>query len=107
VSAVSSKIKLTKDKENKMAKYVAEVFNYVEFQEVQDGEIVEWFQTADSKSILFKSKSDAEKFIASATQSEKHITKIDSTCGCLEVGDDVELMMNFGDNTCAYCYDCS
>ena len=90
-----------------MAKYVAEVFNYVEFQEVQDGEIVEWFQTADSKSILFKSKSDAEKFIASATQSEKHITKIDSTCGCLEVGDDVELMMNFGDNTCAYCYDCS
>jgi hypothetical protein len=105
MSAVSSKIKLSRDKENKM--FVAEVFNYVEFQEVQDGEIVEWFQTTDSKSILFKSKSDAEKFIASATQSEKHITKVDSTCGCLEVGDDVELMMNFGDDTCAYCYDCS
>ncbi len=90
-----------------MAKYVAEVFNFVEFQEVEDGEIVEWTQTADSKSILFKSKSDAEKFIASATQSEKFITKIDSTCGCLEVGDDVELVMNFGDHKVAYCYPCS
>jgi hypothetical protein len=105
MSAVSPKLNTSRDKENKM--FVAEVFNYVEFQEVQDGEIVEWFQTTDIKSILFKSKSDAEKFIASATQSEKHITKVDSTCGCLEVGDDVELMMNFGDDTCAYCYDCS
>lgn len=90
-----------------MSKYVAEVFNFVEFQEVRDGELVEWFQTADSKSVLFKSKSDAEKFIATATQTEKYITKIDNTCGCLEVGDSVELMMNFGDSTTAYCYPCS
>ena len=105
MSVPYANVRVSRDKENKM--FVAEVFNYVEFQEVQDGEIVEWFQTADSKSILFKSKSDAEKFIASATQSEKHITKVDSTCGCLEVGDDVELMMNFGDDTVAYCYPCS
>ena len=90
-----------------MAKYVAEVFNFVEFQEVQDGEIVEWTQTADIQSILFKSKSDAEKFIATATQSEKYITKIDNTCGCLEVGDSVELMMGFGDSITAYCHPCS
>ena len=87
--------------------FVAEVFNFVEFQEVQDGEIVEWTQTADAQSILFKSKSDAEKFIATATQSEKYITKIDGTCGCLKVGDSVELMMGFGDRTIAYCYPCS
>jgi hypothetical protein len=105
MSAVSPKLNTSRDKENKM--FVAEVFNYVEFQEVQDGEIVEWFQTTDIKSILFKSKSDAEKFIASATQSEKHITKVDSTCGCLSNGDDVELVMNFGDNSTAYCYPCS
>lgn len=90
-----------------MAKYVAEVFNFVEFQEVENGEIIEWTQTADSKSVLFKSKSEAEKFIATATQSEKFLTKIDSTCGCLEVGDSVELVMNFGDHKVAYCYPCS
>ena len=90
-----------------MAKYVAEVFNFVEFQEVQDGEIVEWFQTADIQSVLFKNKSDAEKFIATATQSEKYLTKVDDTCGCLKVGDSVELMMGFGDRTIAYCHPCS
>jgi hypothetical protein len=108
MSAVSPKLNTSRDKENKMAKYVVEVFNLVSFEdEGCDGKMFIDTRIEDVVSLFFTKKIDAEAFIANSSHTEKHLTKVDSTCGCLEDGDDVELMMNFGDNTCAYCYDCS
>jgi hypothetical protein len=87
--------------------FVAEVFNLVVVEEVEDGEVYEYTRIEDSKSVLFKSKSKAEKFLATSSQNEKHLVEVDGTCGCLSNGDDVELVMNFGDNRTAYCYPCS
>jgi len=107
MSAVSPKLNTSGDKENKMAKYVAEVFNFVVVEYEEDGEVCEYTRTDDVVSQFFTKKSDAEAFIANSSHTEKHLTKVDSTCGCLQDGDSVELMMNFGDNTVAYCYPCS
>ena len=87
--------------------FVAEVFNLVVVQEVEDGEVYEYTRIEDDKSILFSNKNDAEKFLANSSQNEKHLVEVDGTCGCLEDGDSVELVMNFGDNSTAYCYPCS
>jgi hypothetical protein len=87
--------------------FVAEVFNLVVVQEVEDGDTYEWTKIEDSKSILFSNKNDAEKFLATSSQNEKHLVEVDGTCGCLDNGDDVELIMNFGWTSTAYCYPCS
>ena len=91
-----------------MAKYVAEVFNLVSFEdEGCDGKMFIDTRIEDVVSLFFTKKIDAEAFIANSSHTEKHLTKVDGTCGCLEDGDDVELVMNFGDNSTAYCYPCS
>ena len=87
--------------------FVAEVFNLVVVQEVEDGEVYEYTRIEDDFSMFFDIKADAEMFLATAPQTEKHLVEVQSTCGCLEDGDKVELMMGFGDITTAYCHDCS
>jgi hypothetical protein len=87
--------------------FVAEVFNLVVVQEVEDGEVYEYTRIEDDFSMFFDIKADAEMWLATAPQNEKHLVEVQSTCGCLEDGDKVELMMNFGDITTAYCHPCS
>jgi hypothetical protein len=66
------------------------------------------FFIADDVAKLFVSKTDADNFIATASQSEKFLTEIANTCGCLEDGDDVALMMGITDDSIyAYCVDCA
>ena len=66
------------------------------------------FFIADEVSKLFVSKTDADNFVATASQTEKFLTAIAGTCGCLENGDDVSLMMGIAnDSVYAYCADCA
>jgi len=87
--------------------FVAEVFNVVVVEELVDGEVCEYTSIEDDFSMFFDIKEDAEMWLATAPQSEKHLTEVQSTCGCLDDGDKVELVMNFGDHAVAYCYPCS
>lgn len=81
--------------------YVAEVFNKTINE---DGDLV----ITDEFSMLHELKSDAEMFLATAPQSEKFLTEVANTCGCLEDGDKVALMMGItSDNITAYCEWCA
>jgi hypothetical protein len=102
VSAPYATVRVSRDKENKMAKYVVEGWNEVAIEVVEeDGEVWTDTQMQDSISVFFTNKARAEKFRAGLSLSETFITAYDWQCGCLEEGNTCE---GFGET--AYCSWC-